>query len=160
MELENKKISIESIDQNGFDYNYDEILSFSNERQSHRWSISWSDLMMTMFIFFAVMYFYQTGDKDLELGPGPGKSHLSEQGSNKVVNTTLKGKPSNIYDQTKQALQEVMVDQKIAVDLVQDGAVRIILAGDLFFDRGRADLKISAKYQLNQIANILNDIWH
>ena len=138
-------------------YNYDEILSFSDEKQGHKWSVSWSDLMMTMFIFFAVLYIYQVGDRDLEFGSGPGKNFLSEQGSNRVININLQGKSSDIYDQTKQAIQEVMVDQKIAVDLVQDGAVRIILAGDLFFDPGSAELKIGAKYQLNQIARVLNE---
>ncbi len=157
MELENKEISSDAMDQNVFNYNYDEILSFSDEKQGHKWSVSWSDLMMTMFIFFAVMYTYQVGNKDLEFGLGPGKSELSEQGSNKVVNINLQGKSSNIYDQTKQAIQEVMVDQNIAVDLIQDGTVRIILAGDLFFDTGSADLKIGARYQLNQIAKVLNE---
>jgi chemotaxis protein MotB len=155
MELENKKISSGFMDQN--DFNYDEILSFSDEKQNHKWSVPWSDLMMTMFIFFAVLYMYQVGDKDLTFGSGPGKSHLSEQGSNRVVNINLQGKSSTIYDRTKQAIQEVMVDQKIAVDLLQDGAVRIILAGDLFFDLGSANLKIGAKYQLNQIAKVLNE---
>ena len=50
-----------------------------------------------------------------------------------------------------------MVDQNIAVDLIQDGTVRIVLAGDLFFDTGSADLKIGARYQLNQIARVLNE---
>ena len=155
MELENNKTPLGSMDQASF--NYDEILSFSDEKQSHKWSVSWSDLMMTMFIFFAVMYIYQVGDKDLEFGSGPGKNHLSEQGSNMVVNINPQGKPLDIYDQTRQAIQEVMVDQKNAVDLISDGTVRIILAGDLFFDSGSADLKLGAKYQLNQIARVLNE---
>ncbi|MCK5163219.1 MAG: OmpA family protein [Desulfobacula sp.] len=155
MELENNKIPLGSMDQAGF--NYDEILSFSDEKQSHKWSVSWSDLMMTMFIFFAVMYMYQVGDKDLEFGSGPGKNHLSEQGSNMVVNINPQGKSLDIYDQTKQAIQEVMVYQKNAVDLISAGTVRIILAGDLFFDSGSADLKLGAKYQLNQIARVLNE---
>ena len=155
MESENKEISSGLMGQN--DYHYDEILSFSEEKQSHKWSVSWSDLMMTMFIFFVVMYVYQLGDKDLKFGSGPGKSHLSEQGSNRVVNINSQGRPLDIYDQTKQAISEVMIDQIGNVDLIDDDTVRITLAGDLLFDSGRADLKIGAKYQLNQIANVLNE---
>lgn len=157
MEIERKERSSGSSDQNGSDYHYDDILSFSDEKQTHKWSVSWSDLMMTMFIFFAVLYVYQTGDKELKFGPGPGKNNLSEQGADKVIDINPQKKPLNIYDQTKQAIQEIMVDQTAAVDLVGDDTVRIVLAGDLFFDSGSADIKISARYQLNQIAKVLNE---
>ncbi len=157
MELENKKVSLDSMGQSGFDYSYDEILSFSDEKQNHAWAVSWSDLMMTMFILFAVMYIYQIGDKNLEFGPGPGKNHLSEQGSGKVLNIDLQGRSLDIYDQTKLAINEVMVDEKTNIELGNESTVRIVLAGDLFFDPGSSDLKISARYQLNQIANVLNE---
>jgi chemotaxis protein MotB len=157
MELENKNVSLDSMGQGGFDYGYDEILSFSEEKQSHSWSVAWSDLMMTMFILFAVMYVFQVGDRNLEFGPGPGKSNLSEQGSGKVLNIDLQGKSLDIYDRTKQAINDVMVDEKTNIELGQDNTVRIVLAGDLFFDPGRSDLKISARYQLDQIANVLNE---
>lgn len=157
MGLENRKISSGKMNKNDNDYYYDEILSFPDEKQGHKWSVSWSDLMMTMFIFFVVMYVYQVGDKDLKFGPGSGRNHLSDQGAGTVVNVNLQGKPSDIYDQTKQAIQEVLVDKETAVELMQDGMVRIILAGDLFFNPGSADLKISAKYQLDQIARVLNE---
>jgi len=139
------------------DYDYDEILSFAEEKQSHKWSVSWSDLMMTMFIFFAVLYIYRVGDKPLELGPGPGKSQLSEQGSGRLLNQNSQDKPLDIYDRTKQAIQDVIMDQKTSVDLMADGAVRIVLAGDLLFDSGSADLKLGARYQLDQIAGVLNE---
>jgi chemotaxis protein MotB len=157
MELENKKVSLDSMGQGGFDYSYDSILSFDDEKQNHSWAVSWSDLMMTMFILFAVMYVFQVGDKNLEFGSGPGKNNLSENGSDKVLNIDLQGKSLDIYDQTKQAINEVMVDDKTNIELSQDQTVRIVLAGDLFFDPGSSDLKISARYQLNQIANVLNE---
>jgi chemotaxis protein MotB len=137
-------------------YYDDGILSFPDEKQGHKWSVSWSDLMMTMFIFFAVLYVYQVGDKELKLGPGPGKSRLSEEGAGRVVNLNTQGRSRDIYDRTRQAIQEVMVGQSTVVDLVGDGAVRIVLAGDLFFDSGSAALKIGARYQLDQIARVLN----
>ncbi len=136
---------------------YDEILSYPTEKRNDKWSVSWSDLMMTMFIFFVVMYVYQTGNRDLFFGEGPGKNYLSERGSKSIVNLGADQNPSTVYDQTKQAISEVMVTQPDSVQLVKDGAIRIILAGDLFFDTGKADLKFSARYQLNQIGRVLNE---
>lgn len=136
---------------------YDEILSYPLEKRNDKWSVSWSDLMMTMFIFFAVMYVFQTGNRDLFFGDGPGRNYLSEQGSQKVVNIGVNPNPSKVYDDTRQAISEVMVGDPGSIDLVEDGSVRIVLAGDLLFDPGQAQLKFSARYQLNQIAKVLNE---
>jgi chemotaxis protein MotB len=136
---------------------YQDILSYPPEKRNDKWSVSWSDLMMTMFIFFAVMYVFQTGDRDLFFGDGPGKNYLSEQGSQEVLNIGVDPNPSKVFDQTRQAISEVMVGDPNAIDLVSDGSVRIVLAGDLLFDPGQAQLKVSARYQLNQIARVLNE---
>jgi len=112
---------------------------------------------MTMFILFVVMYMYQTGNRDLLFGEGPGENHLSDSGSSAVVNIGVNQNPSQVYDQTKQAVSEVMLTQPDSVELMKNGAVRIVLAGDLLFDPGKADLKVGARYQLNQIARVLNE---
>ncbi len=136
---------------------YDELLSFSSEKKTDKWSVSWSDLMMTMFIFFAVMYAFQAGNRELFFGKGPGSNTVSESGSGSVLNVGLESNPSRLYDQTRQAISEVMVDGPDSVELMADGAVRIVLAGDLLFDPGRADLKIGARYQLDQLGRVLNE---
>lgn len=135
---------------------YDEILSYPPEKRTDKWSVSWSDLMMTMFIFFAVMYVFQSGNRDLFFGEGPGKNYLSEQGSQKVINIGVNQNPSRVYDQARQAVSEVMVSDPGTIDLIEDGSVRIVLAGDLLFDPGRVDLKFGARYQLDQIARVIN----
>jgi chemotaxis protein MotB len=150
-------MDLDDLKKDNMDNFYDEILSFSSERQNNKWSVSWSDLMMTMFIFFAVMYIYQVGNSNLKFGEGPGKNQLSEQGSNKILNIGITPNPSNVYDQTRQAIAEVMVTHPGNVELMKNGAVRIVLAGDLLFDQGSAALKIGARYQLNQIARVLNE---
>jgi len=148
--------------ENSFEHNkakdfYDEILSFPDEKQYNKWSVSWADLMMTMFIFFAVMYIYQVGDKNIKFGYGDVQNALSEQGSGRVANINALRNPLDVFDKTRQAVKEVMIDEKITVDMVNDNAVRIVLAGDLLFDLGRARLKLGAKYQLDQLAKVLNE---
>jgi chemotaxis protein MotB len=157
MESEQTEKSENSFEQNSVDYFYEEILSFPEERQQNRWSVSWADLMMTMFIFFAVMYIYQAGNKNIKFGYGAAQNTLSEQGSGTVVNINTQRKSMEVFDQTRQAIQEVMIDEKITIDLVNDNAVKIILASDLLFDLGRAELKLGAKYQLDQLAKVLNE---
>ena len=54
-------------------------------------------------------------------------------------------------------MADVMVDGLDPVQLMKDETMRIVLAGDLLFDPGSVDLKISARYQLDQIARMLNE---
>ncbi|WP_300465066.1 flagellar motor protein MotB [Desulfobacula sp.] len=120
------------------------------------WSVSWSDLMMTMFVFFVILYVYQSGSRELQFGPGPGQNTVSDSGSGKLVEMNLNSRPSEIFNQTRQAILNEFVTGA-NVDLVEDRAVRISLAGDLFFDLGRADLKPEARWRLNQIGKILRE---
>jgi chemotaxis protein MotB len=140
---------------NGFDpFEIDPLLSISDSRRGG-WSVSWSDLMMTMFIMFVVMYVYQAGSRELKFGPGPGISTVTDSGTGKIVEENIYDHPSDIFVQTRQAVMDEFVDGDARVDLVADKAVRISLAGDLFFDLGRADLKLEARWQLRQIGKIL-----
>ena len=155
--MESEQNPVNSFDQNKANDFYDEILSFPEEEQYNKWSVSWADLMMTMFIFFAVMYIYQVGDKNLTFGFGPSQNTLSEQGSGQVVNINSVNNPLDVFDNTRQAIKEVMIGEKVTIDMVNDNAVRIVLAGDFLFNLGRARLKLGAKYQLDQIAKVLNE---
>lgn len=136
---------------------HDEVLSYPDERQTHKWSVSWSDLMMTMFVFFVVLYLHQAGNKDLRFGSGPGKNQISEKGAESIININARGNSIDVYDQTKKAIREVMLDSRKEIRLRPDEAVRIVLASDLFFNSGDARLKLGAKYQLNQIAKVLDE---
>jgi chemotaxis protein MotB len=156
MESDDKAVSSNAIAYDR-DSDYDEIFSFDDEKQNYKWAVSWSDLMMTMFILFAVMYMYRVGDNDLTFGPGPGKNNLSDQGSNSVISMNLKGEPRAFSDQTKQAIKEVMLGQSDSINLSKDSTVRIVLAGDLFFDSGSASLKVGSRYQIDQVADVLNE---
>ncbi|MDY0219603.1 MAG: OmpA family protein [Desulfobacterium sp.] len=135
-------------------FEIDPFLSIPSPRRGG-WSVSWSDLMMTMFILFVVMYVYQAGSRELEFGPGPGISKVADSGTGRIVGQNIDEFPSDIFIQTRQAVLDEFVDGDARVDLVADKAVRISLAGDLFFDRGNADLKLEARWQLRQIGKIL-----
>ncbi len=107
-------------------------------RQSH-WQVPWSDLMMTMFILFAVMYVYassrQTGS-------------VPESGNNAQSIAT-------VYELSKSTVKENHLEKLASVELVPDKAVRILLTSDLLFDTGSADLKDGSIEVLKKVATVL-----
>ena len=132
-----------------------DLFEWPEADKAERWSISWADLMMTMFILFVVLYVYQAGNRKLKFGQGPGNNYLSEEGTDRVVDMNIHRQPSDIYDQTKAAFRDELVDSSTSVELIPDKAVRIVMAGDLMFDLGRADLKPQARWRLRQLARLL-----
>ena len=153
MEFEDKKTPLFNSGDDSADF-YDEIMSYNPERKKNRWAVVWSDLMMVMFFFFTIMYVFQISNKDNSLG---GKSKPTEIGPGEVVNIGVDSNRPQVYDQTRQAISEVMMNEPGSVELMKDNAVRIVLAGDFLFDPGKVDLKAGARYQLDQIAKVLNE---
>jgi flagellar motor protein MotB len=109
-------------------------------REGAQWQIPWSDLMMTMFILFAVMYVYASSRHTV--APPP------EQ---KVIASPL----SHVYELSRATVKENHLEKLASVELVPNKAVRILLTSDLLFDPGRADLKQGSVGVLKQVATIL-----
>ena len=142
---------------NGFDPYGEDILAEDMVLKQDRWSVSWSDLMMTMFVLFTVLYVYQSGNRRLVLDDGPGSHAISENGSGRVADVNALHNPSDIYDRAKEAFLDELVDSTVGVDMVADTAVRISIAGDILFDTGQAELKPRARERLWQIASVLKE---
>ncbi len=62
---------------------------------------------------------------------------------------------SEIYDVSKQTLDENKLDKFASIEVVPDKTMRIILTGDLLFEVGQADLSRQAKESLLKIAPII-----
>jgi flagellar motor protein MotB len=114
---------------------------FRRNGSEHRsqWHIPWSDLMMTMFILFAVMYVYASS---------------RQPAVTPKVKDTAPG-ISAVYDLSKTTVEKNHLENFASVELVRDKAVRILLTSDLLFDTGKADLKGGAVEVLRKIAAIL-----
>ena len=141
---------------------YDEA-AFARLRmpRAPHWSVVWSDLMMTMFIFFAVLYIYQSAQQEVRFGEGDGADIGSGVGTGVMG---LKGggaigpagEPADeqlarIFDLSRLALDADSVREFAKVDLAPDKTVRIILTGDLLFDSASAELKEGAVQGLGKI---------
>jgi chemotaxis protein MotB len=147
-----------------WDFNEAEEVLFRNRMpKTMHWSIPWSDLMMTMFILFAVMFIYQSSSRDA-LSSKEKESTMGtrmDSGAEIAIGKpgefvgTLKESISSIYDLSEEIVRANDLEDFASVDLVPDKAVRIVLAADLLFDTGKADLKPEAKLSLERIAGIV-----
>lgn len=143
----------------------DELFDMDGTSKSSHWSVAWSDLMMTMFIFFVVLYVYQAANRELNLDDGPGKTTVSEIGSGAVLKipsgdeydpiTELQPSIVNVYKKTRMLFDRGAFEDHANVDIVGDQAVRIILAGDLLFDTGKAQLRERGRNSLAQVASVI-----
>jgi chemotaxis protein MotB len=131
------------------------------QRKGVHWSVPWSDLMMTMFILFAVLFAY----------------HVSEQGRFAIQNITtdvdfdasrtqkrdwdnpspVNPPPdmSKLFQISKQTLNTEHLQGLASVKMSKDGAVMIVLTSDVLFDSGRAELKPQNIRPLQKVAGIL-----
>lgn len=142
-----------------------DILFRGRRRKTVHWSLAWSDLMMTMFILFAVMYIYQSANREGLSGEGIGTDRRADVEMGLPVRRVsaghvdsaepLRASISEIYDLSKETVKAEDLKDVAFVDLVADKAVRIILTADLLFDTGRADLRPQARKSLMRVAEII-----
>ncbi len=64
---------------------------------------------------------------------------------------------TEIYDMSRQALQDKKMSEFASVDLIRDTTMRIILTGDLLFSTGQADLSRNAKNQLQKLSAVIQN---
>lgn len=136
---------------------YDET-AFARMRmpRSPHWSVVWSDLMMTMFILFAVLYIYQLANREVlfEKVPSPdipSEVRMNDRGPVEPFSETVDNRLARIYDLSRQVVDSDSMRDIARVDLAPDKTVRIILTGDLLFDSGNAVIKDSALQSMQKI---------
>jgi chemotaxis protein MotB len=119
------------------------------------WSIAWSDLMMTMFIMFLVMFVFHSAKTETALGRG---DPAVAEGAAEHVSTFARGEDNPRDSRSTESSLTVHADTVSDIDnmvLASDKAVRIILPGDLLFDTGMAEIKNAARESLQGIARII-----
>lgn len=128
--------------------------------RTNQWSVVWSDLMMTMFILFVVLYVFHSMNKEtvivkaptIDIGIG---SKIKDRGPVEPFSESGDSKLARIYDLSRQVVDEESMQDIARVDLAPDKTVRIILTGDLLFDSGSAEIKGSAMQDLQKIIPLI-----
>lgn len=122
------------------------------------WSVVWSDLMMTMFILFTVMYLYQLEHKEFIVGKESASTvggEVSVMGTIGPAEEPVDRRLARIYRLSRQLLTEEQMAGFASVDLAPDKTVRFVLTGDLLFDSGEADIKPRARQTLSRFIPLI-----
>lgn len=141
-------------------YGEEDVFFRARMPETVHWSVPWSDLMMTMFILFAIMYVYHSSKCELSSSEATAASVLPDfENGTPIGSSSKRTGDSNsifkVYHLSKHTLRARDLESFASVQLVADKAVRIILTGDLLFDSGKADLKPEARNLLRAIASII-----
>lgn len=123
-----------------------------DSKKSSHWSVPWSDLMMTMFILFAVLYVYNITNKEVQASSG--KPNINYREEIQPVQRKHIARHHDIYTETIRV--EDLKDIS-SVELTKDKAVKIILPSDVLFDTGEADLKSQAIGSLMAVGQLIQD---
>jgi chemotaxis protein MotB len=119
-------------------------------KKSSHWSVPWSDLMMTMFVLFAILYVYNITDKEVQASSvEPGIKYRE------VIQPVRKEVISRRYDVITETLKIEDLKDISSVELTKEKAVKIILPSDVLFDTGEAELKSDAVGSLMAVGQLI-----
>lgn len=120
------------------------------KKPSH-WSVPWSDLMMTMFVLFAVLYGYQTANK--------GTPISSDSKPNVYFQEIKNREQAENISQNDEVITETLRIEDLkgisSMELTKEKAVKIILPSDILFDTGEAGLKPGAITSLMAVGQLI-----
>ncbi len=137
----------------------DRIFQLFNIPRPTHWSVVWSDLMMTMFILFAVLYIYQLSQREFRvpeyLGGVEQGTMAGDGGERGEEIVSGDGTLTQVYDLSRRVIAEADLGDFADISLAPDKTVRIVLTGDVLFDTGDAELKPAARRKLRKVADLL-----
>lgn len=115
------------------------------------WSVPWSDLMMVMFVMFAVMFSVQLTERDVAELFAP-KEAARRPDFNRPSRQPVSAE--RVFRESRDLVAGAELEN-IDVALLENQAVRISVRGPMLFDLGKAELKPKAMAFLNRLAIIL-----
>ncbi len=125
--------------------------------QAGHWSVPWSDLMMVMFVLFAVLVALQMRE-NRELVES---AEREEQVPVSVVEPMPTPVPSfeplmrvNVFERSQDAVREARVDN-VEIVLLNDQSVKVSVQGPMFFELGEATLRPEVREFLDRLARVI-----
>lgn len=151
---------------------FDEQTSSSElyDQMGDGWAVPWSDLMMVMFVVFAVLYILELAQPEIELKyqpqpvveflevPEPIESPVQSRTSGNVTDTVgadvTNSLNINVFEESTEALQRAeLADVKVA--LLSDQSVKVSVEGPLLFELGKAELRNEVREFLDSLAFVI-----
>jgi chemotaxis protein MotB len=133
---------------------------FDDQRQdmtdASSWAIPWSDLMMTMFILFAVMLVYTLSERDLKDALAK-ENNVREKSlyAEKAKGPVFEFGPEQLFEMSRQTVKEANIED-IDVEMGSDRSVKVSVRGPMLFDLGSAELRDTTKDFLKKMSVVLS----
>ena len=141
-----------------------------SDQMGDAWAVPWSDLMMVMFVVFAVLYILELAQPEVELEyqPQPVVEFLEvPEPINSPVRSTVRGNITdtigaditsslsiNVFEESTEAVQRAeLADIKVA--LLSDQSVKVSVEGPLLFELGKAELRNEVQEFLDSLAFVI-----
>jgi chemotaxis protein MotB len=133
-------------------------------RGANDWAVPWSDLMMVMFVLFAVLFIYASTRQDVKILFSRQTAEKAQSANaldpligliGQIASRTATG---GSQDVVRMAENEVLYRSRTnGITVVREarGRVRVTLRGDLFFDVNSGQLKPESAAYLDEIGDLV-----
>ncbi|MGA2332571.1 MAG: flagellar motor protein MotB [Syntrophales bacterium] len=115
------------------------------------WAVPWSDIMMVVFVMFAVLFIYSLSKRDVADAfrtPNATKVEATRQEVRQEMT------PEQLNEMSRRLRQDTRPDQ-ISVAVDKEQSIKVSASDSLFFDLGKADIKPEAINFLKNFAEVV-----
>jgi len=123
------------------------------------WSVPWSDLMMVMFVLFAVLFASKVYEKEvLTVHRHITSTDLIHQTIEPIVVNKKPGiglvSSQSIYRSSQEVVKKANLEN-VEIVLQDDQSVKVSVQGPMFFDLGKAELRPETQMFLDSMAGVI-----
>jgi chemotaxis protein MotB len=127
------------------------IFETDDEITPPHWAVPWSDIMMVVFVMFAVLFIYSLSKRDIADAfriPNATNVEATKQGARQEMT------PEQLNEMSRRLRQDTRPDQ-ISVAVDKEQSIKVSASDSLFFDLGKADIKPEAINFLKNFAEVV-----
>ena len=127
------------------------IFETDDEITPPHWAVPWSDIMMVVFVMFAVLFIYSLSKRDVADAfrtPNATKVEATRQEVRQEMT------PEQLNEMSRRLRQDTRPDQ-ISVAVDKEQSIKVSASDSLFFDLGKADIKPEAMKFLKNFAEVV-----
>jgi chemotaxis protein MotB len=127
------------------------IFETDDEITPPHWAVPWSDIMMVVFVMFAVLFIYSLSKRDIADAfriPNETKVEVPKQEARQEMTS------EQLNEMSRRLRQDTKPDQ-ISVAVDKEQSIKVSASGSLFFDLGKAEIKPEAIKFLRNIADVV-----
>jgi len=134
-----------------FDHFDKKIFEYEDEITPPNWAVPWSDIMMVVFVMFAILFIYSLSKRDnADAFRVPNETKVEAPKQEVRQEMTLEK-----LNEMSQRLRKDTKPDDISVGIDKDQSIKIIATDSLFFDLGKADIKPEAIKFLRNFAEVV-----